>query len=1262
MPTKVLPIPPGMSVTNDHSKLTNLNHDDHPQYLTAARAAGTYITRDQTTPQTMSGGSFAGSGGLGVSSGLLGVDLSRSLIFNDAGDTRAVVYTDPAGNTVKVEVFNDAALTDYSAADVPGSIQWAIEQLYDVGGTVLIYPGIYPLTNSLDVDGDWITLQGINKTHWNNGPYPDHGTPGDPGGAQLVASADKNAISVGGAGPTHGDTRHKGLAFRDLYLYGQNTAIYGIEDTVRTDISEISNCTIMGFTVAAIKIGWDTPQIVNNNIQDNDGDGIQSSAIYGIIHGNLICDCGGVGIRLGSQSQGSMVSGNSLVRLAGGGVSFDAAGSNIVHGNYFDLGSADPIMGNTAHQLVYGNRVSGTNNTFELAGGINIPYGSVLKINELPSFPLADRIIQVSSNYRVANPATLTCPTIAEAIVGAQEYQEAIHDPTAWIKVVVHPGVYPESIVLPDYVALFFDEGAVITGDAGDTPSDYFIDVTNTSFSLISGLRCYGPPPDVRDNVIQIENGAKLILQDSALIYNSGIANLISLIGNSQLVSDSTTLAALNGSCIKTTNVTKAAGTTTSVVASKLVDSTADFVTALVAPSDVVYNTATYLQTTVVSVEDLHTLVLDDDIFTDPAQPYQVAPQTAGLDIHAGCITRIDSGLVIDADMGTSILSLGGSTFDLTASNILNGSNSQLSSMLNEKGIYQATWPHHSYADPQKYSLQAGLEEIAYKMLDPDGGHTHSGEAGDGALVDDASVRINAAIVATIQHPKVGYDQGAFSRMIAWTFDQASELNPATCFGVEMVDGDIVFQSETWKEDFSTYNNTGELQAAWVPSDPTNTPDTFTTIVGGAHAMAITFNNSSQNDTVAIDLTGGGLSDPVNFGMWPNMIRLTAFATGSLVDADFYVRLTDWASSAIEYGPFHFTQDSVPETFELTRYYGDVISPGQRNILFSKIRYVGIRKAAVTAEQTGTITISRIAVVILDAWTATKSIEEWETANDVANWTTTLGSLSLEEATGIVHTGAGCLKISGLSVNGSITLSRAFDPAISLINDGTYPIALRLWASVAIGTSATPQAWTITLTDGDGNIGVVNSTPGTVPTPAGWWYPITFMLQDLDITKGTTFDFSDVVGITIVIASSPLAGSLYLDGLQAGLPPYWGVAGVDAATGSGAKVMVHSAYTRPWDGFFGSKIDGNCLLRWDVAFGTVWQMPGGPTAAMGMIEYTGGTSHPKLGEWETADTGDATMMARISSSVLWYWNPEIVKCRVDGLSIIWKDGVPSGPS
>ena len=68
----------------------------------------------------------------------------------------------------------------------------------------------------------------------------------------------------------------------------------------------------------------------------------------------------------------------------------------------------------------------------------------------------------------------------------------------------------------------------------------------------------------------------------------------------------------------------KSSGSNTSVVSGKLVDASADFVTDGIISGDAVLNITNGTITTVSSVEDLNTIVLADDKFTDPSHSYRI--------------------------------------------------------------------------------------------------------------------------------------------------------------------------------------------------------------------------------------------------------------------------------------------------------------------------------------------------------------------------------------------------------------------------------------------------------------------------------------------------------------------------------------------------------------------------------------------------------------------------------------------------------------
>lgn len=268
---------------------------------------------------------------------------------------RAVIYGDLSANTRKIEIYNDPSVADYSNGSVVGTIQWALNTVgANGGGEVLVYPGIYPISNAIVMDYDWITLEGSVKTHWNKwgGGFPVHSSPGLPGGAQIIVPAGKTGITVGtNTANMHGDVRHKGIAIRNLYLQGQNVASYGVFDTAITDISEISHTTFQGFETAAISIGWDSHQLLFNDIQDNDGGGIIDFGLYPTIEGNIVYDGGGTGIAITGGRQ-AMIYGNSLGNLPNCVVL--TGGSSTVFGNTMNNG-CNGVVNTGGTNLIYGN-------------------------------------------------------------------------------------------------------------------------------------------------------------------------------------------------------------------------------------------------------------------------------------------------------------------------------------------------------------------------------------------------------------------------------------------------------------------------------------------------------------------------------------------------------------------------------------------------------------------------------------------------------------------------------------------------------------------------------------------------------------------------------------------------------------------------------------------------------------------------------------------------------------------------------------------
>lgn len=103
-------------------------------------------------------------------------------------------------------------------------------------------------------------------------------------------------------------------------------------------------------------------------------------------------------------------------------------------------------------------------------------------------------------------------------------------------------------------------------------------------------------------------------------------------------------------------------GTNTSTAASQLIDTAATFVTNMVAPGDIIYNTTDSTAATVVSVTDETTLVLNANIFAATAKAYtvyQASPQTTiG---NAGCFLYVGgAGTLVVTTIGGDILTFTG--------------------------------------------------------------------------------------------------------------------------------------------------------------------------------------------------------------------------------------------------------------------------------------------------------------------------------------------------------------------------------------------------------------------------------------------------------------------------------------------------------------------------------------------------------------------------------------------------------------------------
>jgi len=246
------------------------------------------------------------------------------------------------------------------------AINSAIDSLTS-GGTVLFRAGTYNLASAIVIDRDWVTLKGEGKSHWSkyNGPYPTHAVAGAPGGAKLLqaTSAQKGIVIGTTTANMHGDTRHKGIAIRDLYICGANYNGTGIYSTDFTDIAEIRNCMIQGFATG-IDVNWDTPQIIYNSVQDNSLHGILTNGVFGLIHGNISFDNGGNGIWC--NSYGTTISSNTVGDVSADGIAVTKALCMVVGNHVEGCPNGCGIVVAEFTEDPYGVAIVG--NTVELTG------------------------------------------------------------------------------------------------------------------------------------------------------------------------------------------------------------------------------------------------------------------------------------------------------------------------------------------------------------------------------------------------------------------------------------------------------------------------------------------------------------------------------------------------------------------------------------------------------------------------------------------------------------------------------------------------------------------------------------------------------------------------------------------------------------------------------------------------------------------------------------------------------------------------------
>jgi hypothetical protein len=322
-------------IWNGSTWITSSGSGGPPTGTAGGALAGTYPNPSLAIPSLPLAGGQQSSG----TYGLLSVSPSTA-----SANANYTLHTDSAGVIRSIDLFPSSIVDNGNTATV-GSIEWAIVQLGSnastaTAGSINLACGIYTYTTSILVDYDWIAIRGCNTSHWNkyNGSYPTLATPGAPGGSQITPNSTVTApaFTVGSTCPSqcHGDTRHHGLEWSNLYLYGAGTATQGILDAQSgTDVEKILSNTFEGFTTYAISTTADAHWIQFNNIQMNQGGGIFEDGLAGHDNFNIVFDGGGTfGIDLGgynNEAIGNEVGDYSYGIIIPNG----AAGNNLVVGN-----------------------------------------------------------------------------------------------------------------------------------------------------------------------------------------------------------------------------------------------------------------------------------------------------------------------------------------------------------------------------------------------------------------------------------------------------------------------------------------------------------------------------------------------------------------------------------------------------------------------------------------------------------------------------------------------------------------------------------------------------------------------------------------------------------------------------------------------------------------------------------------------------------------------------------------------------------------
>jgi hypothetical protein len=209
-------------------------------------------------------------------------------------------------SAVIAAVDSSAGAADYRCTGTADQtvINAAITACGSRGGKILLRAGNYSLSAAITVDRDCITLEGENRPMW--------GASVDAEGTRATklkaATTGFNIIGfdLSSAGA---ENRLRGLAFRDLYFYGNTRSGYGIRDTTgHLDVCEITDCMFHNLA-AGIDVNWDTPLISGNSVQYCNS-GIKSAYHYGTITKNIVYDCATWGIWV--EGQGAQIVGNTV--------------------------------------------------------------------------------------------------------------------------------------------------------------------------------------------------------------------------------------------------------------------------------------------------------------------------------------------------------------------------------------------------------------------------------------------------------------------------------------------------------------------------------------------------------------------------------------------------------------------------------------------------------------------------------------------------------------------------------------------------------------------------------------------------------------------------------------------------------------------------------------------------------------------------------------------------------------------------------------